>query len=164
MGIRRNAGWLLHSLSQQIRICRCHSRLEALQPLQQGRIHLIRHLIVGAVPGLKDHLGGGLRGMALEGGTATGGIDPGITDAPEQQQRRGQFREELVKGLTARDVEDGAEHPESAGIEGGAPDRLHQPVIDVGFVDIDLIEGAADRGGPSQVLEQQALQHLNPPS
>ena len=118
MGIR-HAGWLIHSLSQQIHICRCRSQLEALQPLQQRRIHLIRHFIMGAVPGLQNHLSGGLRSMALEGGAATGGVDPGITNAPEQQQRRRQFGEKIIEGLTSGDIEDRAEHPEGAGIEGG---------------------------------------------
>ena len=35
------------------------------------------------MPSLQNHFGGGLWSMALEGGAATGGIDPGITDAPE---------------------------------------------------------------------------------
>ena len=87
------------------------------------------------------------------------GVDPGITNAPEQQQRRRQFREKLIEGLAAGDIEDGAEHPEGAGIQGGTPNRLHQPVIDVGLIHIHLVQGAADRGGSAQVLEQQPLQH-----
>ena len=85
--------------------------------MQQGRIHLIRHFIVGAVPCLKHHLSGGLWSMALEGGAATGGIDPGITNASEQQQRRRQFCEELVEGLTTGNIEDCAKHPKGTRVK-----------------------------------------------
>jgi len=48
--------------------------------------------------------------MALERGPPTSGIDPGIADAPEQQQRATQMGEQLIKGLTAGDVKHRAEH------------------------------------------------------
>ena len=129
------------------------------QPLQQGGIDLIGHFIVGAVASVEHHLAGVRRGMALESGAASGRIDPGVPDAPEQQQRRPEFGEQFVEGLAARDVEHGAEHPEGTGIERGTPDRLHQLLIDVGAVDVHLVEGAPDRGGSAQILKQQPLQH-----
>ena len=97
--------------------------------------------------------------MALELGAAAGGVDPGVADAPEQQQGRLQGSEQLIEGLAAGDIEHGAKHPKGAGIQRRDTNRLHQGFIDVGFVDVHLVEGAADRGGAAQVFKQQPLQH-----
>ena len=97
--------------------------------------------------------------MALELGAAAGGVDPGVTDAPKQQQGRLEGGEQLIEGLAAGDIEHGAKHTKGAGIEGREANRLHQGPIDVGFVDVHLVEGAADRGGAAQVFKQQPLQH-----
>ena len=97
--------------------------------------------------------------MTLEGGPAAWRIDPWVTDAPEQQQRCCQLSEKLIEGLPPGNVEHRAEHTEGAGIERWTTDRLHQPVIHVGLVDVHLIEGATDRGWTSEIFKQQPLQH-----
>ena len=107
--------------------------------------------------GLQHHLGGGGGGMALEGGAAARGIDPGIADPPKQQQRAAQPGEEGIEGFTAGDVKHGAEHPEGPRIPGGPQDGLHQLLIDVGAIDVDLVEGAAHCGRPPQVFKDEAL-------
>ena len=96
--------------------------------------------------------------MTLEISAATGRIHPGIADAPEQQQRAGQRRDQVIERFAAGDVKHGAKHPEGARIAGGAQDRFHQLLIHIGAVHVHLVEGAADRGGAAQVFEQEPLQ------
>ena len=97
--------------------------------------------------------------MALESSPPAHGIDPGVPDAPEQQQRTCQLGKQLIEGLAAGDIKNGAENTEGPRIQRRPPDRLHQGFIDVGLVDIHLVEGAANRGRPAQIFKQQPLQH-----
>ena len=114
---------------------------------------------MGAVARLEHHFGGVGWGMALEGAAPAGRIDPGIADAPEQQQRAAELGKQLIEGLALGDIEHGAEHPKGAGIQRWQANRLHQGLIHVGFVDVHLVEGAANRGRPAQVFKQDPLQH-----
>ena len=76
--------------------------------------------------------------MALERFSPPDGIDPGIADSPKQQQRSLQLGKQLIERLAAGNIEHGAKDAKRPWIEGGLADRLHQLVIDVGFIDVHL--------------------------
>ena len=114
---------------------------------------------MGAVTRLEHHLAGARRGVPLKRRPPAGRIDPGVTDTPEQQQRTAQLGKQLIEGLAAGDVKHRAKHPEGARIARRPQDRLHQLLIDIGAVDVHLVQGAAHRRGAAQILKQQPLQH-----
>ena len=55
--------------------------------------------------------------MALKSSPPAHGIDPGVADAPEQQQRACQLDKQLIEGLAAGDIKHGAEHTEGSRIK-----------------------------------------------
>ena len=114
---------------------------------------------MGTVTGFEHHFAGAYRSMALESSPPAHGVDPGVADTPEQQQRACQLDKQLIEGLAAGDIKHGAKNTEGTRIQRWPTDRLHQGFIDVGLVDIHLVEGAANRGRPAQIFKQQPLQH-----